>query len=126
MGSPADCWATLPMGSPTALASTTANFMADHVFTRLDIPSWLARTGFQMMDPLKTAKARLEFVRQLHDREALLAREQQRRFLDSEGWIAWSGPAISRSEEHTSELQSRGHLVCRLMLEKKNPYIIYA
>src|SRR5690625_6029144 len=25
-----------------------------------------------------------------------------------------------RSEEHTSELQSRGHLVCRLMLERKN------
>src|SRR5690625_2251327 len=27
---------------------------------------------------------------------------------------------IARSEEHTSELQSRGHLVCRLLLEKKN------
>src|SRR5690625_5332001 len=26
---------------------------------------------------------------------------------------------IIRSEEHTSELQSRGHLVCRLLLEKK-------
>src|SRR5690625_4958086 len=26
---------------------------------------------------------------------------------------------IKRSEEHTSELQSRGHLVCRLLLEKK-------
>src|SRR5439155_20190508 len=26
---------------------------------------------------------------------------------------------IERSEEHTSELQSRGHLVCRLLLEKK-------
>src|SRR5690625_6698282 len=25
-----------------------------------------------------------------------------------------------RSEEHTAELQSRGHLVCRLLLEKKN------
>src|SRR5690625_5819526 len=25
-----------------------------------------------------------------------------------------------RSEEHTSELQSRGHLVCRLLLDKKN------
>src|SRR5215510_15583573 len=25
----------------------------------------------------------------------------------------------TRSEEHTSELQSRGHLVCRLLLEKK-------
>src|SRR5690625_5467990 len=31
------------------------------------------------------------------------------------------GPwACHRSEEHTSELQSRGHLVCRLLLEKKN------
>src|SRR5439155_26557397 len=27
-----------------------------------------------------------------------------------------------RSEEHTSELQSRGHLVCRLLLEKKKNY----
>src|SRR5690625_3103947 len=27
----------------------------------------------------------------------------------------------SRSEEHTSELQSRGQLVCRLLLEKKKP-----
>src|SRR5207253_8605020 len=29
------------------------------------------------------------------------------------------GPVEYRSEEHTSELQSRGHLVCRLLLEKK-------
>src|SRR5690625_6902701 len=29
----------------------------------------------------------------------------------------------TRSEEHTSELQSRGHLVCRLLLEKKNQLI---
>src|SRR5439155_24688103 len=30
------------------------------------------------------------------------------------------GPVLEdRSEEHTSELQSRGHLVCRLLLEKK-------
>src|SRR5437870_7193413 len=28
-------------------------------------------------------------------------------------------PDLDRSEEHTSELQSRGHLVCRLLLEKK-------
>src|SRR3712207_6858580 len=30
----------------------------------------------------------------------------------------WTGP---RSEEHTSELQSRQYLVCRLLLEKKKP-----
>src|SRR5437660_2194632 len=29
------------------------------------------------------------------------------------------GVECTRSEEHTSELQSRGHLVCRLLLEKK-------
>src|SRR5690606_39895266 len=42
--------------------------------------------------------------------------------------VRWSGPMISfgrdggraiRSEEHTSELQSRENLVCRLLLEKK-------
>src|SRR5690625_2431816 len=32
--------------------------------------------------------------------------------------VAKTAPA-ERSEEHTSELQSRGHLVCRLLLEKK-------
>src|SRR5690625_5934044 len=32
----------------------------------------------------------------------------------------WIVLAVPRSEEHTSELQSRGHLVCRLLLEKKN------
>src|SRR5690625_5631506 len=34
----------------------------------------------------------------------------------------WGLPsAAPRSEEHTSEPQSRGHLVCRLLLEKKKP-----
>src|SRR2546430_13273037 len=32
-------------------------------------------------------------------------------------------PAPARSEEHTSELQSQSNLVCRLLLEKKNPNI---
>src|SRR5699024_12715825 len=36
---------------------------------------------------------------------------------------AWSSPMWMRSEEHTSELQSRFDLVCRLLLEKKkNPH----
>src|SRR2546422_2471025 len=41
-------------------------------------------------------------------------------------WVGWPGIEIDessqdklRSEEHTSELQSRLHLVCRLLLEKK-------
>src|SRR2546422_403842 len=37
----------------------------------------------------------------------------------SEPALETSGAALERSEEHTSELQSRLHLVCRLLLEKK-------
>src|SRR5690625_6467019 len=33
--------------------------------------------------------------------------------------LVWAFTLFVRSEEHTSELQSRGHLVCRLLLEKK-------
>src|SRR2546422_7565767 len=47
-----------------------------------------------------------------------------RSFHDSAGlppsWCGRRQPG-KRSEEHTSELQSRLHLVCRLLLEKKNP-----
>src|SRR2546429_2103166 len=35
-----------------------------------------------------------------------------------------SGSTSSRSEEHTSELQSRLHLVCRLLLEKKKKLVV--
>src|SRR2546422_2324513 len=37
----------------------------------------------------------------------------------SSGTSRGSGTMSTRSEEHTSELQSRLHLVCRLLLEKK-------
>src|SRR5438093_5480266 len=36
--------------------------------------------------------------------------------------MAKDGPTPSRSEEHTSELQSLTNLVCRLLLEKKKQY----
>src|SRR6266498_4662077 len=39
--------------------------------------------------------------------------------MDNEAQIVQSNTVAARSEEHTSELQSRPHLVCRLLLEKK-------
>src|SRR5205809_2430582 len=36
------------------------------------------------------------------------------------GAVDWIPVEFNRSEEHTSELQSRLHLVCRFLLEKKN------
>src|SRR5439155_23282992 len=46
-------------------------------------------------------------------------RRAQNRFCSNFGHCRHRPGCGSRSEEHTSELQSRGHLVCRLLLEKK-------
>src|SRR5690349_24055947 len=53
--------------------------------------------------------------------EALLTLRQEQR----PGSGLWRILAGKRSEEHTSELQSRRDLVCRLLLEKKKKNIIY-
>src|SRR3712207_8133067 len=47
-----------------------------------------------------------------------VARAERRRD-PGRGWRGWTG-AAPRSEEHTSELQLRQYLVCRLLLDKKN------
>src|SRR5437870_2116116 len=67
---------------------------------------------------LAQAQANVQLSRaELHDAERSLARE---RFLSDSGASSQASvDAAERSEEHTSELQSRGHLVCRLLLEKK-------
>src|SRR3712207_8685129 len=49
------------------------------------------------------------------DQATRLARQMVGRW----GMSAAAGPVSVRSEEHTSELQSRQYLVCRLLLEKK-------
>src|SRR3712207_8956622 len=60
--------------------------------------------------------------------ESILARRRKaRRAISQRGHlhlaaISFSGLA-SRSEEHTSELQSRQYLVCRLLLEKKKKHV---
>src|SRR5438309_7828753 len=55
-------------------------------------------------------------------RSALYGEEWPETFLA----VAWSRllQIESRSEEHTSELQSQFHLVCRLLLEKKNSHML--
>src|SRR3989442_10052378 len=52
--------------------------------------------------------------------EAATARGEAQRRIEQEAGAAGAARAhAQRSEEHTSELQSRPHLVCRLLLEKK-------
>src|SRR5207249_10082948 len=52
-------------------------------------------------------------------RNALIVRAAQAVIAIGGGWGTLSEIAMTRSEEHTSELQSRFDLVCRLPLEKK-------
>src|SRR3712207_7027003 len=61
-------------------------------------------------------------LRDLHDADRVEPSlgEQLRGGLDDRG----AGLLTARSEEHTSELQSRQYLVCRLLLEKKNTFLI--
>ena len=59
------------------------------------LPSWAVRLGFKMLSPAKSVQGRVQFLLALHDRDALLPRERQRRFLDQTGWTAYSGPAIA-------------------------------
>jgi putative long chain acyl-CoA synthase len=54
----------------------------------------MSRTGFRLLDPVKSLRNQVQFLLQLHDREALLQREGQRRFLEADGWVAWPGPAL--------------------------------
>src|SRR2546429_4615826 len=51
------------------------------------------------------------------------ARQERRKYEESHEARIRFQPRQTRSEEHTSELQSRLHLVCRLLLEKKKQHI---
>src|SRR5436189_3670890 len=55
----------------------------------------------------------------------LLASDWALRQHDPPSRMLWRSKAQSRSEEHTSELQSPMYLVCRLLLEKKKEVNIY-
>src|SRR5437870_9236942 len=64
---------------------------------------------------------RLNFLGKLFSPGRLSSTEGRSHLLLNFGGLGFEALALRfRSEEHTSELQSRGHLVCRLLLEKKN------
>jgi putative long chain acyl-CoA synthase len=96
-GSPIDVRKRLPSG---ALGDVALDLMGGigqtiaPLVSRVSIPSWLARRGFQMLDPVKEVQGQLEFLFNLWDREKLLKREAQRRFLGGGAFVAYPGPAL--------------------------------
>ncbi len=94
-GSPVDTAAAMPLGIPEEVATRIADILAVSPLARSAVPAWMSRMGFRMLDPVKAARQQLDFMRQLHDRDALLPRERQRQFLQADGWVAWPGPALA-------------------------------
>ena len=93
-GSPVDTRAGVPFGIPGAVVEGAAGILADGL-GGMALPAWASSAGFRLLDPVKSLRARIDFIRRLHDREALLPRERQRRFLGGEGFVAWPGPALA-------------------------------
>ena len=82
------------------------------VLSKTGLPGWASANLFSWTSPIATAKQRLQYLAALGDRDALLPRERQRRFLANDGWIAFPGPAIAEvMESMTNERFVRGGLV---------------
>src|SRR3712207_7218660 len=78
-------------------------------------------TLFPYTTLFRSRRGRLVLGRLLLDGNALQGVDRRRGRLGHRGSVVLVGvdPRVGRSEEHTSELQSRQYLVCRLLLEKK-------
>src|SRR2546422_11347436 len=75
-----------------------------------------ARVHFDWPDA-RSAWVKVE--EEIREAAAALATGEVERVREDLGDVLFSLVNVARSEEHTSELQSRLHLVCRLLLEKK-------
>src|SRR5437588_7233615 len=68
-GSPVDTRLAMPFGLPEELAARAASVLAERIFRGSALPAWASRTGFRLLDPVKSLRSRLEFILRLHDRE---------------------------------------------------------
>ncbi len=95
-GSPVDLHKGLPPILPSELVADVVDGLGrvQSALLPSGIPSWATRLGFQLMDPVKAVKQRVEFALNLYDRETLQRTEGMRRFLGSDGWVAFPGPAL--------------------------------
>ena len=61
-GSPVDTRLGMPFGIPEEFASRLAGLLADRVFKGWALPAWASRTGFRLLDPVKSVRSRIEFI----------------------------------------------------------------
>ncbi len=98
-GSPVDIHQIIPMvGEDTAreilrVLRLVIGYPLDHV---RGLPGVLTSSAFKLLSFRKELHQLIEFLSKLNDRQALEQREQRRRFLAGEGFVAWPGPALRK------------------------------
>ncbi|MEH6821615.1 MAG: hypothetical protein V7706_16895 [Dietzia psychralcaliphila] len=77
-GSPVDWRGNAPLRIPEGVLATIARFVAEYnqVYSDRPLPGWLASAAFRLLDPIKTARAQVDVLRQLHACDALLGHER--------------------------------------------------
>ena len=98
-GSPVDIHRNLPMIDDTIAGRVfeLAQGAIDAPLDKLEgLPGALTSAGFKLLAVHKEVGQLVDFVRKLHDRQALEKREARRRFLGGEGFVAWPGPALKK------------------------------
>ncbi len=98
-GSPVDIHRNLPKIADTVAGRMfeLAQGAIEKPIDKLEgLPGFLTSTGFKLLAANKEVGQLMDFVRKLHDRQALEKREARRRFLGGEGFVAWPGPALKK------------------------------
>ncbi len=98
-GSPVDIHRNLPKIDDTIAGRLfeLAQGALDKPIDKLEgLPGFLTSTGFKLLAADKEVGQLMDFIRKLHDRQALEKREARRRFLGGEGFVAWPGPALKK------------------------------
>jgi len=116
MGSPVDVHRSVKLGEDaTERLAAGLRAAMEWPLSRIEgLPGFFTSTGFKLLSARKEAAALLDFVRNLHDRQALEKREAKRLFLGGEGFVSWPGPAFRKFVDDVivgNRMQSGGFVI---------------
>jgi putative long chain acyl-CoA synthase len=98
-GSPVDLHRALPIVTDELFERLVGGLRAavEVPLEHIDgLPGFLTSTAFKLVSARKEVAQMFDFVRKLHDRQALEKREAKRLFLRGAGFVAWPGPALRK------------------------------
>ncbi len=116
MGSPVDLHRTVKLGEDTTerLVAGLRAALSWPLGRIEGLPGFFTSTGFKLLSARKEVTQLVDFVRNLHDRQALEKREAKRLFLGGQGFVAWPGPAFRKFVDELivgNRMQSGGFVI---------------